>query len=53
MKNLTYTEFKTKRINFLNNQPSYMQSLEVSFEESTEDMYNNYYLKGRVAKWAK
>lgn len=50
---LTYQEFKTKRINFLNNQPNYMQGLEENFEESTQNMYNNFYLKGRISKWAK
>jgi len=50
---LTYQEFKTKRTNFLNTQPNYMQGLEDSFEESTQNMYNNYYLKGKIVKWAK
>jgi len=53
MKNLTYTEFKAKRTNFLNTQPDYLQGLEGDFETSTQNMYNNYYLKGRIAKWAK
>ena len=53
MKNLNYQEFKTKRIEFSNNQPSFLQGLESDFEISTKNMYNNYYLKGKAPKWAK
>lgn len=53
MTTLSYQEFKTKRIEFLNTQPNYLQNLENDFETSTKNMYDNYYLKGRIVKWAK
>lgn len=53
MKTLNYTEFKNRRKEFLATQPEYMDGLELDFESSTRNMYNNFYLKGRIAKWAK
>lgn len=50
---LTYSEFKTRRINFEKSQPTYLQGLEDNFEEMTKHIYNNYYLKGRVPSYAK
>ena len=53
MKNqLTYSEFKTKRAYFQSTQPTYLQGLEDSFENSTELAYKMY-LKGKVPHWAK
>ena len=50
---LTYSEFKKRRTNFEKSQPNYMQSSESSFEEMTKNIYNNYYLKGRIPSYAK
>lgn len=49
---LTYSEFKTRRINFNSSQPSYLQGLESNFEDMTQFMYKMY-LKGRVPAFAK
>ena len=50
---LTYSEFKAKRIEFQNARPLYTQGLEDNFEQMTKNIYNNYYLKGRVPSYAK
>ena len=49
---LSYTDFKTLRINFHNNQPTYLQNLESDFESSTKFAYK-FYLNGRVPVYAK
>jgi hypothetical protein len=49
---LTYSEFKAKRINFNNSQPTYLKGIESNFEESTKLSYKMY-IKGMVPKFAK
>ena len=50
---LTYNEFKTLRANFQSTRPTYTKGLESDFETMTRNIYNNYYLKGRIPQWAK
>lgn len=39
-------------MNFNSNQPSYLQ-VESDFEGMTKNIYENYYLKGKVPQYAK
>ena len=49
---LTYTEYRERKLNFTSTFPSYLQSDSETFERMAKHSYENYYLKGRISVYA-